>query len=78
MLCDYAFSSSHIINIKLVPYWEWPGFHGRDIARLEKKVIQEEDEFETEWTRIDGESSQQQICSWRQSQLNSAKPTGWR
>lgn len=28
VLCDYAFSSSHIvINIKLVPDWEWPGFH---------------------------------------------------
>lgn len=77
VLCDYAFSSSHIINIKLVPDWEWPGFHGRDIARLEKKVIQEEDEFETEWTRIDGESSHQLICSWRQSQPNSSKPTGW-
>lgn len=30
----------------------------------------QEDEFETEWTRIDGKSSHQLICSWRQSQLS--------
>ena len=30
-------------------------------------MIQEEDEFETEWTRIDGKSRHQLICSWRVS-----------
>lgn len=44
VFCDYAFSSSPII--KLVSDWERSGFHWQDIARVEKKVIQEEDEFE--------------------------------